>query len=171
MNKVFLGLGSNVGDRLDNISNVIKKLESNHKFSDVKYSSIYETKPYGKIEQNNFLNCVVSFITDLSILDLFEYVKKLEKKIGRIKREVWGPREIDIDILLFGDLIYEYGKIRIPHKDLLNRDFVLVPLLELDENIVHPENNELIKNSLEILDEHFIISKNKIKNLNTIKVN
>lgn len=75
MNKVFLGLGSNVGERLDNISNVIKNLESNHKFSDVKYSSIYETKPYGKIEQNNFLNCVVSFITDLSILDLFEYVK------------------------------------------------------------------------------------------------
>ena len=64
------------------------------------------TKPYGKIEQNNFLNCVVSFNTDLSILDLFEYVKKLEKKIGRIKREVWGPREIDIDILLFGDLVY-----------------------------------------------------------------
>ena len=171
MNKVFLGLGSNVGNRLNNILNVIKNFESNHKFSDLDYSSIYETKPYGNIAQNNFLNCVISFNTDLTIHDLFTYVKKIEMQIGRIKREVWGPREIDIDILLYGVLVFEDEKLRIPHKDLLNRDFVLVPLIELDEKIVHPVSNEPIKNILDLLDERFIISKKKIKNLNTIKVN
>jgi 2-amino-4-hydroxy-6-hydroxymethyldihydropteridine diphosphokinase len=171
MNKIFLGLGSNVGDRLKNITNVIIDFENNNEFSDVKYSSIYETKPYGKIEQNNFLNCVLSFNSEISIHDLFAYIKNLELKIGRKKREVWGPREIDIDILLYGDLVFNDAKIRIPHKDLLNRDFVLVPLLELEEYIIHPESKEPLKFSLDLLNERFIISKNKIKNLNTYKVN
>lgn len=171
MNKVFLGLGSNVGNRLENISKVIKAIENNEKFSNLNNSSIYETKPYGKVEQNNFLNCAVSLFTDLSVFELLNYVKRLEQKIGRQKREIWGPREIDIDILLFGDLVFEDDKIVIPHKDLLNRDFVLIPIIELDNSLIHPVSNKPIKQSLASLEERFIISKFIVKKLSSYKFN
>lgn len=164
MNRVYLGLGSNVGDKVGNIKNTINEFVSNKKLYDFKSSSLYETKPYGEIDQDNFINCAVTFLTENNITELFYYVKELEKKIGRIKRKTWGPREIDIDILLFGDLVFENENISVPHKDLINRDFVIVPLLELNEELVHPANNKKLKIFLSELSDSYIILKKMKRN-------
>src|SRR5210317_578224 len=138
MNNVYLGLGSNLGDKFANIKKASDFFLWDKRFENVASSSLYSTKPYGKREQENFLNSVIKFETKLSLDVLFTITKELERRIGRNKREVWGPREIDIDILLFGNLIQEDENISVPHKDLLNRDFVIVPLLEIDSEIIHP---------------------------------
>ncbi|MBK8945931.1 MAG: 2-amino-4-hydroxy-6-hydroxymethyldihydropteridine diphosphokinase [Ignavibacteriae bacterium] len=158
-NKVYIGIGSNVGNRLLNFRKTIKLISENENISDVKISSIYETLPYGNIEQNNFYNAVIYFNTKLTLQELFDFTKSIEKKIGRIKRQNWGPREIDLDILLFNKLVFADEYISIPHKDLVNRDFVLVPLLELSKNLVNPETKIKLKEYLNKLSHKFIISK------------
>jgi len=110
MNKVYLGLGANIGDKIENIRRVIKDVFSDSRFIDVKYSSLYESVPYGEVKQENFINGVISFSTNISLNELFLYTKELENNIGRIKRETWGPREIDIDILLYGNFVVENEK-------------------------------------------------------------
>jgi len=159
MNKVYIGIGTNVGDRLLNIKNTLKLLNESENLFRLKFSSIYETLPYGDIEQNNFYNAVIICETNFDFHELLIFTKSIEEKIGRIKRENWGPREIDLDILLFNDLVYEDDKIAIPHKDLINRDFVLEPLLELDENIKHPETKIELREYLKALTDKYILSK------------
>jgi len=159
MNKVFVGIGSNLGDKFNNISQVFNSLKENSNFSNIKKSSLYETRPYGKVNQENFINAVFYFETNFSVNEIFNYTKDLEKKIGRIKRKHWGPREIDIDILLYNNIIYEDQKITIPHKDLLNRDFVLVPLIEIDDKVKHPKEKKAIKQFLFELTDRYIIKK------------
>lgn len=159
MNNVYLGLGSNVGEKVDNIRQVIDYFCNDKRFFNVKISSLYETIPYGEIKQENFINGVISFQTKINIELLFDITKNLETKIGRVKRKIWGPREIDIDILLFGDLIIKNEKISIPHEDLLNRDFVIVPLLEVNDELIHPIEKKKIKSFLSELNDKYIIDK------------
>lgn len=159
LNKVFIGIGSNFGDKINNIYKVYYSFIKDSNFSNIKKSSLYETKPYGKIDQDNFINAVFYFETPFSLQQLFNYTKDLEKKIGRIKRERWGPREIDIDILLFNNLVFEDEKITIPHKDLLKRDFVLIPLIEIDDKVVHPKEKKELKKFLINLNDRYIINK------------
>ncbi len=159
MNNVYLGLGSNVGEKVENIRRVIDFFCNDNRFVNLKLSSLYETVPYGEIEQENFINGVIYFRTKITLEILFDITKSLEKKIGRIKRKTWGPREIDIDILLFGDLIIKNERISIPHKDLLNRDFVIVPLLEINDELIHPIEKKKIKSFLSELNDKYIIGK------------
>lgn len=137
MTTVFLGLGSNRGNRKKNILRAIKLLKrSGQKV--LRLSSLRETKPYGYKKQKKFLNAVVKLKTKLLPSELLELCKKIEKKIGRTKSFRWGPREIDVDILFFGKKIIKNKKLTIPHKDLHNRAFVLQPLMEIAPNFVHP---------------------------------
>ncbi|MFA5779409.1 MAG: 2-amino-4-hydroxy-6-hydroxymethyldihydropteridine diphosphokinase [Elusimicrobiota bacterium] len=137
MTTVFLGLGSNRGDRKKNILKAIKLLkESGQKV--LRLSSLLETKPYGYKKQKKFLNAVVKLRTKLLPSELLELCKKIEKKTGRTKSFRWGPREIDIDILFFGKEVIKSKKFTIPHSDLHNRNFVLTPLVEIAPNFVHP---------------------------------
>ena len=92
MNKVYLGLGSNIGEKVDNIQTVIDYFCNDHRFKDIKVSSLYETIPYGEIEQDNFINGVISFSTKLSLDDLFILTKDLEKQIGRLKKKNLGTK-------------------------------------------------------------------------------
>lgn len=101
-------------------------------------SSVYETKPYGYKNQGNFLNAAVKISTEFSFIQLLDYLKLIEKNLGRVKTEKWGPREIDLDLLFFNDLIYSNDRVTIPHKEIAYRDFVLVPLCEISPNFVHP---------------------------------
>ncbi len=158
-NKVYLGLGTNVGNKKNNLKKTVSKFYENKNFTNIKISSVYETKPYGDIDQDNFLNAVIYLETNYLLHELFVYTKNLEKDIGRKKRKNWGPREIDIDILLYNDLIFNDDKITIPHADLLNRDFVLVPLLEIDETIIHPKEKKEIKQFLSKLTDQYIVKK------------
>lgn len=162
MNNVYIGIGSNVGDRLLNIKNALELLENSENLFNIKISSIYETSPYGNVHQDNFYNAVIFCKTDFTLLELLNLTKNIEIKIGRVKRENWGPREIDLDILLYNNLVYSDKNIIIPHKDLINRDFVLQPLLEIDENVKHPETKIELKEYLKALTDKYILSKFKL---------
>ena len=130
-------------------------------------SSIYETKPYGDLHQENFFNAVFKIKTYYQPAELFEFLKRVEEQVGRRKNVKWGPREIDLDILFYNDLIFNNERLTIPHKDMLNRDFVLIPLCEIAPELVHPEMNKKIceicnlqseadKNLAQILKQHII---------------
>ena len=101
-------------------------------------SSVYETKPFGYKDQENFLNAAVRIYTDYSPAELFSLLKRIETDSGRTETIKWGPREIDLDILFYNDLIYNDENISIPHKGITERDFVLVPLCEINPELVHP---------------------------------
>lgn len=136
MHKVFLGLGANVGDKKKNLEKAIEFLSE--KIVNIQSSKFYETKPWGYKEQENFLNAAILGRTLLLPIELLKFVKDVETRVGRIERFRWGPREIDIDILFYEDLIYQDSNLQIPHPHLHKRDFVLKPLMDLDPNFVHP---------------------------------
>ena len=134
--KVFLGLGSNLGNRIENIFRALEELSSLGKL--MKVSTVYESEPWGVREQPSFLNCVAELITDLPPEELLKGVKSIEVALGRVRRFHWGPREIDIDILLYEDVISEKEDLKLPHPYIGKRDFVLIPLLELEEDLRDP---------------------------------
>jgi len=105
---------------------------------------LYETKPFGNRKQENYLNAVLKILTEYSVIELFSFLKGIEKELGRNETERWGNREIDMDILFYNDLVYSDSIITIPHKGIANRDFVLVPLCEIDSSLIHPELKQKI---------------------------
>ena len=138
LNIAYIGLGSNKGDKLNYLRKSVAKLSENGKCSILSSSSVYETKPYGYKEQDNFFNAVIKVSTNFSLLQLLEELKQIERELGRVNSSKWGPREIDMDLLFFNDLIFSNEKITIPHKEIAYRDFVLVPLCEISPDYIHP---------------------------------
>lgn len=139
VSNVFLALGSNVGDRENLISKAAQIISEDADCKLIRTSSLYETIPYGVIDQENFYNAAVEIGTKLNIEELYFFVKSIENKVGRTKDGLrWGPREIDVDIIFYNNLIYNSDKITVPHKECLVRDFVLVPLIEIAPEFVHP---------------------------------
>ena len=138
----FLGLGSNVDNRLWYIVQALRHFEDSSNIDIRKASSVYETEPYGVKDQRNFLNAVVEIRTDYRPGRLLECVKSIEKKLGRVYRGKWRSREIDIDILAYGDVEINLPWLAIPHRDLQNRRFVLVPFDEIAPQfeLVKPAN-------------------------------
>ncbi len=134
----YLGLGSNIGNKIGYIRRSLVALSRLPKTKITKVSSLYETEPYGKKEQPWFINIVVEILTELSPLELFKKCKSIETKLGRQKRERWAEREIDIDILLYDDIVLSTPELQIPHPDMHNRRFVLIPLSEIAPNAIHP---------------------------------
>ena len=139
MEKVYIALGSNVGNREENIKRAIELLSENIK--NIKVASFYETEPVGYTDQPKFINTVLEGFTALSPFDLLKFCQTVEKKVGRIYRFKWGPREIDIDILLYGNKKINTSNLKIPHPLMLERDFVMIPLKELNPNI----ENEILE--------------------------
>lgn len=148
---VFLSLGSNMGDRLGYIKGAIEALR--HKSQVMTVSPIYETSPYGNVEQGNFLNCVAYIKTVFSPFTLLEYIHKIEKALGRKRRIKWGPRTIDIDIVFYDKIILNTLELTIPHPDMQNRLFVLKPLADIAPQQYHPVLKKSVKDLLESL--HF----------------
>ncbi|MFQ5797668.1 MAG: 2-amino-4-hydroxy-6-hydroxymethyldihydropteridine diphosphokinase [Bacteroidota bacterium] len=144
MARVFLGLGSNVGDRLRFLQRAVDELRSRDGVVLTKVSSVYETEPVGVKDQRDFLNLALEVEVLLAPEELLRTVKEVEKKVGRKPAERWGPREIDIDILLYNDQTTNVGELRIPHPELAQRKFVLVPLQELDGQLVHPVQRQTV---------------------------
>lgn len=136
MFRVYLSLGSNIGDRLNFLSKALKEL---NKITFVKLvSSIYETEPWGVINQERFYNTVVEIETELYPLELLEKIKKIEIKLGRKKKSHMAPRTIDIDILFYHGWSFETSTLTIPHPELERRRFVLEPISEIAPLAVHP---------------------------------
>ena len=135
----YIALGSNKGNREENLSKAVEKIGLDSRCSILEKSPVYETKPFGNVEQGNFLNAVISINTDYWLKELFRFLKRTETELGRIKTEKWGPREIDLDLLFFGKMIYSDFELIIPHSGILNRDFVIVPLREIAPDFIIPE--------------------------------
>ena len=130
-NKVYLSLGSNIGNRQEYIESAIELVGKREGIKILKKSGLYETSPVGYVEQDLFLNAVIKIETDFSERDILKIINKIENELDR-KREIrWGPRTIDIDILIFSDKKINETDLIIPHKEMLNRLFVLVPLIEI----------------------------------------
>ena len=133
---VFLGLGTNLGSRAENLAAARELLAA--QLTVLAASSVYETEPWGFREQPAFLNQVVQAETDLSPLRLLRYLKRLEKQLGRTETFRYGPRLIDLDILFYDRAVINTRRLQIPHPRLPERAFVLVPLAEIAPDFVHP---------------------------------
>lgn len=136
MHVTYLGLGSNIGDRLQNLQAAINALEPD--VHPVECSPVYETPPWGFLDQPNFLNQVVKAETELSPGELLRYLKEIEKDLGRQDSFLNGPRKIDLDIIFFDDAVIESPPITIPHPRMDDRGFVLLPLADLAPEFKHP---------------------------------
>jgi len=142
-NKTYLALGTNIGDREKNLKNALKKLNNIGTVQET--SQIYETEPYGPKDQNDYLNLTLKLITELTPNQLLREIKKIEKDMGRIKKEKNHPRIIDIDILLYDSKIIKEKELKIPHPQMHKRKFVLFPLTDIAPNETHPTLKKTIK--------------------------
>lgn len=137
MSIAYIGIGSNLGKRQENCLLAIELIEKKGIIVK-KRSSIYETEPWGVKDQPLFLNMAIEVETDLAPLQLLAALKDIELEVGREKSYRWGPRVIDLDILLFGDIVENEDDLKIPHPLMHVRDFVLRPLQEIAPNARHP---------------------------------
>jgi 2-amino-4-hydroxy-6-hydroxymethyldihydropteridine diphosphokinase len=146
--KAFIGLGSNLGDREAMIRMALDDLARLPETSLVRASSLYDTEPVGDVDQPNFLNAVAQIDTELTARQLLWNLQLIERRLGRVRTQKWGPRTIDLDLLLYGALVVDEPDLKVPHPELLRRSFVLVPLVELDPLLVHPLTHETLLTEL-----------------------
>lgn len=140
MFRVFLSLGSNLGERQQYLNKATAELKTLQDTKVIWASPVYETEPYGNKEQPRFLNAAIEIETVLDPEALHSRLKDIETNVGRSSHEHWGPREIDIDILLYDGMVFQNERLSVPHKELEKRRFVLVPLQDIGEDVVHPIN-------------------------------
>ncbi|OIG44977.1 2-amino-4-hydroxy-6-hydroxymethyldihydropteridine diphosphokinase, partial [Acinetobacter baumannii] len=127
--KTYIGLGSNLGDSRQILSEAIAKLKT---LGEVKVSKLYQSPPMGPQDQPNYLNAVAELNTDLTPLDLLDQLQRFEKEAGRVRLRRWGERTLDLDLLIYGDEKIQNERLTVPHIGILERDFVVIPLLDLD---------------------------------------
>lgn len=138
MNTAYIGLGSNLGDRFDNLCRAVRAVSSITAVIVDAVSAVYETAPVGGPPQGPYLNAAAALRTDIEPETLLSECLAIEQHMGRERRERWGPRIIDIDMLLFGDRIIADANLTIPHPRLTERGFVLYPLAEIAAEMIHP---------------------------------
>ena len=137
MNKAFLLTGGNMGEREENLLAAIEHINQ-HCGLITNSSSLYETAAWGNTEQPAFLNQALEIETELTARQLMRRILKVEKLMGRVRKEKYGPRLIDIDILLYADEIHNYKLLKLPHPEMQNRKFALLPLAEIALHIIQP---------------------------------
>lgn len=155
--KVYCSFGSNLGDKKQYIKEAMEKIQNNEAFRKLNHSSFYDSKAYGGVEQGDYLNGVFFAETYLSPHELLDYLHQLEAEAQRVRTVRWGPRTLDIDILLYDQLILDEKDLQIPHKDMANRDFVLIPLKEIASHVRHPLFHKTIEEMAEELKENYIV--------------
>ena len=151
----YIALGSNLGDRLENLTHARELVRSFVHITGE--SGVYETPPWGVVEQPLFFNQVIKGITQLPPLWLLNHLKSVERQMGRVKSVRFGPRIIDLDILLYGERTISYKRLQVPHPRMLDRAFVLVPLAELSPDLVIPGGKKPVQELLAGIDQDGII--------------
>jgi 2-amino-4-hydroxy-6-hydroxymethyldihydropteridine diphosphokinase len=155
----FLSLGSNLGDRLGYLMQAIDSISGIPGVNIRKVSSVYETEPVGVSEQPDFLNIAAAIKTEMEPLELLRNLKEIEKTIGRIHRERWREREIDIDIIFYGDRRISSVELTIPHASAHLRRFVLEPLAEIASNFRHPVTHQTVAQLLEACSDRSAVRR------------
>ena len=158
MNKAYLLIGGNLGDRQQNLEKA-RSILNQHCGTIINVSSVYETDAWGNTEQPAFLNQAVEIETDFNAKKLMRWILKAEKIMGRTRNEKYGPRNIDIDILLFNEEHHNYSFLKIPHPELHNRRFALVPLAEIAPEAIHIDFNKTIKTLLAECKDNLSVRK------------
>jgi 2-amino-4-hydroxy-6-hydroxymethyldihydropteridine diphosphokinase len=161
MNKAYLLIGGNLGDRMQNLETA-RQLIGEHCGTITNTSSIYETEAWGNSDQPSFLNQAVELETKYNAKQLIRRILKTEKNMGRVRKEKYGPRLIDIDILLFNDEQHNYTFLNIPHPELHNRRFALIPLAEIAPDAVHNVFKKTINELLEECKDDLSVRKIKL---------
>ncbi len=151
MTKVYTGLGSNLGDKRENIINAIDRIDACEGICVKEKSGFYNTAPVGGPPQPDYVNCVIGIETEIEPQTLLKKFKEIEIELGREPGVRWGPRVVDIDILLYGDRIVDDHNLKIPHERMHERTFVLGPLCELSPDTKHPVSGVSISALLERL--------------------
>ena len=148
----YVALGSNLGDKEANLRKALELLQERG-VEVVKTSSFICTEPYGVTDQPQFLNGVCEVRTSLVPLALLHTLLEIEQEMGRVRLRHWGERNIDLDLLLYEDVVLDTEELKLPHPDMQNRDFVLLPLAEIAPELVHPVLSKRIKELKEELIE------------------
>ena len=156
---IILALGTNIEPREQYLKDALAKIEDNN-LKIILESSIYETPAWGGVADQNFLNMCIEIETELEAYELLDTVQKIELELGRVRKEHWGNRTIDIDIITFDDLVFNDERLIVPHKFIHDRNFVLAPLVEMYGSIEIAGKN--IKESLEKITEPISVYKEKL---------
>lgn len=133
MKKAYIGLGSNLGDSVALFNIAIEHLKS---FGSVRVSQLYSSPPMGPQDQPDYYNAAVELVTTLAPLDLLDVLQRLELESGRVRLRHWGERTLDLDLLLYADEVIKHHRLVVPHVGLLSRDFVVLPLLDLNPHLI-----------------------------------
>ena len=158
MNKAFLLTGGNMGEREVNLLAAIEHINQ-HCGLITNSSSLYETAAWGNTEQPAFLNQALEIETELTARQLMRRILKVEKLMGRVRKEKYGPRLIDIDILLYADEIHNYKLLKLPHPEMQNRKFALLPLAEIAPHIIQPVLQKTITELLAVCKDELEVKK------------
>lgn len=154
MAKAYIGIGSNLGDRIGYCLKAVEMMKGISDFQFIGCSDWYLTRPVGVIKQDWFVNGAASLSTHISAQDLLNRLLEIEKSLGRVRSEHWGPRVIDLDLLLYGDAVIQEGTLKVPHPFMHLRRFVLVPMAQLAPNEVHPLLGSTMSELLDGLPEN-----------------
>ena len=149
----YIGIGSNISDKVEQCEKAISEIIKVDRHKLLAKSSLFKTRPIGYTSQEWFVNGVIKIETDLEPLDLLRSLKAIESRLGRLETFRWGPRTIDLDILFFDEEEIKMEELQIPHPRLHGRQFVLIPLAELDRSLVHPVLKRTVGELLENLKE------------------
>ena len=156
---IILALGTNIEPREQYLKDALTSIEENN-LKIILKSSVYETPAWGGVADQNFLNMCIEVETELEAYELLDTIQKIELELGRVRKEHWGNRTIDIDIITFNDLIFNDERLIVPHKYIHDRNFVLAPLVEMYDSIDIAGKN--IKESLEKITEPISVYKEKL---------
>lgn len=140
----YIGLGSNLSEPIKQVKNAIKKIEKIAQSQVVTVSSLYLSKPMGPQDQDDYINAILALKTSLSAIELLNALQAIENKAGRVRKENrWGARILDLDIILFGDKVIKSERLTIPHYGMAEREFVLLPLVEIAPSLQLPNGKSV----------------------------